>query len=256
MSRIVVLGGGVVGLSTAMMLAQQGHDVTVVERDGEPLPASPDDAWCAWERRGVAQFRQPHFLQPAGRQILDRHLPEVTESLRRAGGVTFDLSRMLPPSITDRAPRPGDGRFVTVTGRRPTVEYAVEVLHVRHVIVCGHSDCGAIKAMIDRTALERLPLTAKWLGFVESAWRHLDPATPNDPKSLHTGLIHANIIAQYENLKTHPHIARGIQEKTLQVHGWYYDILTGAIEAWQETERKFIPLEQVAEQFAAEPAAS
>ncbi len=135
MSRIVVLGGGVVGLSTAMMLAQQGHDVTVVERDGEPLPASPDDAWCAWERRGVAQFRQPHFLQPAGRQILDRHLPEVTESLRRAGGVTFDLSRMLPPSITDRAPRPGDGRFVTVTGRRPTVEYAVASVAERFVSV-------------------------------------------------------------------------------------------------------------------------
>jgi glycine/D-amino acid oxidase-like deaminating enzyme len=63
MSKILVLGGGIVGLSTAMMLARRGHDVTVFERDSKPLPASPEDAWQGWERRGVAQFRQPHYLQ-------------------------------------------------------------------------------------------------------------------------------------------------------------------------------------------------
>lgn len=125
MSKIVVLGGGVVGLSTAMLLARQGHNVTVLERDGEPVPCSPQEAWQAWERRGVAQFRQPHALLPAARQILDRHLPEVKEALLRAGCVTFDFLTLLPPSIADRAPREGDERFVTVTGRRPTVEYAV-----------------------------------------------------------------------------------------------------------------------------------
>jgi len=210
---------------------------------------------------GYAKFRSSVFPQAKDRfrLLADRQAPDALF-------ITCADSRVVPDLILQT--EPGDmflcravGNIIPPYGTMAggvssTVEYAVEVLHVRHVIVCGHSDCGAIKAMIDRTALERLPLTAKWLGFVESAWRHLDPATPNDPKSLHTGLIHANIIAQYENLKTHPHIARGIQEKTLQVHGWYYDILTGAIEAWQETERKFIPLEQVAEQFAAEPAAS
>ena len=67
MSKILVLGGGIVGLSTAMMLARRGHDVTVFERDSKPLPASPEDAWQGWERRGVAQFRQPHpFRNLAG----------------------------------------------------------------------------------------------------------------------------------------------------------------------------------------------
>jgi 2-polyprenyl-6-methoxyphenol hydroxylase-like FAD-dependent oxidoreductase len=124
MSKIVVLGGGVIGLSTAMLLARQGHDVTVFERDDAPIPGSPEEAWSAWDRGGVAQFRQPHFLHPSGRRILDEHLPEVAEELRRAGCVTFDFLSLMPPSIADRAPRPGDERFVTITGRRPAMEYA------------------------------------------------------------------------------------------------------------------------------------
>ncbi len=136
MSRIIVLGGGIVGLSTAMMLQRQGHDVTVFERDRDPLPGSPAEAWSAWGRRGVAQFRQPHYLHAGGHHILDAHLPDVSEALLRAGGLTFDMLALMPPSITDRAPREGDERFVTVTGRRPTIECAVasvadEVLSVR-----------------------------------------------------------------------------------------------------------------------------
>jgi 2-polyprenyl-6-methoxyphenol hydroxylase-like FAD-dependent oxidoreductase len=123
--RIVIAGGGIVGLATAMMLTKQGHEVTVLERDGGGVPGSPDDAWQAWDRHGVAQFRQPHYLHAAGRQLLDVALPEVTQALRDAGGTTFDMLALMPPFITDRAPRAGDERFVTVTGRRPVIEYAV-----------------------------------------------------------------------------------------------------------------------------------
>lgn len=125
MPRIVVIGGGIVGLSTAMMLAKQGHEVTVLERDGSDLPGSPEEAWQAWDRHSVAQFRQPHYLHPAGRQLLDDALPEVTEALLNAGAATFDLLTLMPPFIEDRARQEGDERFVTVTGRRPVIEYAV-----------------------------------------------------------------------------------------------------------------------------------
>jgi 2-polyprenyl-6-methoxyphenol hydroxylase-like FAD-dependent oxidoreductase len=125
MPRIVVIGGGIVGLSMAMMLARQGHEVTVLERDGGDVPGSPDEAWQGWNRHGVAQFRQPHYLHPAGRQILDAALPEVTQALLGAGAAAFDMLALMPPFIEDRTPREGDERFVTVTGRRPVIEYAV-----------------------------------------------------------------------------------------------------------------------------------
>jgi len=66
MARILVLGSGLGGLCTAMLLARDGHEVTVLERDpdGPPRPEDTDAAWADWQRRGVNQFRLPHFMLP------------------------------------------------------------------------------------------------------------------------------------------------------------------------------------------------
>ncbi|HZP57684.1 MAG TPA: NAD(P)-binding protein [Dehalococcoidia bacterium] len=122
MARICVLGGGVCGLATAMMLARDGHEVTVFEKDGEEPPESPEEAWEAWERKGVAQFRQPHNLHARVRHILQAELPEVLAGLREANAHRMDPLDSLPPFIADRAPRAGDDRFWTLTGRRAVVE--------------------------------------------------------------------------------------------------------------------------------------
>jgi 2-polyprenyl-6-methoxyphenol hydroxylase-like FAD-dependent oxidoreductase len=108
----------------AMLLARQGHSVTVFEHDSEPLPGSPEEAWRSWERRGVTQFRLPHYLHPSVRHLLDSYLPDVKGALLRAGCVSFDALTTMPPSVTDRTPREGDERFITITGRRPAIEYA------------------------------------------------------------------------------------------------------------------------------------
>ncbi len=115
------------GLTTAMMLARDGHEVTVLERDPAPVPDTWDEAWSTWARPGVPQFRQPHNLFPRYRAILEQELPEVFTALVDQGGTWVDFLANLPPSITDRDPRPDDDRFRFITGRRPWVEY----LHAR-----------------------------------------------------------------------------------------------------------------------------
>ena len=122
MSKIVVLGAGVSGLAAGIVLRRDGHEVTVLERDHEPVPAAPEDAWARWSREGVTQFRQAHYLTARGREVLEESLPDVLAGLEAAAGVRFDPLVLMPPSITDRAPRDGDDRFKTVTARRPTVE--------------------------------------------------------------------------------------------------------------------------------------
>jgi carbonic anhydrase len=135
----------------------------------------------------------------------------------------------------------------TAGGVSATVEYAIEVLKVQHVIICGHSDCGAVKAVLDKKDLTRLPITERWLKYVEASWQYRDPSNPmDDEKARHTALIHANVIAQLHNLKTHPEVAAGLAKGTLQVHGWYYDILTGQIQAYDQQAHKFVPLEDFA----------
>jgi 2-polyprenyl-6-methoxyphenol hydroxylase-like FAD-dependent oxidoreductase len=135
MSRVVVVGGGLIGMATAMMLAQDGAEVIVLERDGDAVPGSPGTAWQDWDRRGIAQFRQPHLLLPAGHHILTGRLPEVAKAVRGAGGTTFDPLTLLPPFIEDREPREGDERFTSVTARRPVLEYAFASCAPRHVDV-------------------------------------------------------------------------------------------------------------------------
>jgi 2-polyprenyl-6-methoxyphenol hydroxylase-like FAD-dependent oxidoreductase len=122
MPPIVVLGAGVCGLAAGLLLARDGHDVTLLERDRAPVPDSPDAAWERWERRGVAHFNQAHYLQPLGRHVLDAELPDVRDAFVAAGGLRLDTLSGMPPSIADRDPRPGDEQFTTVTGRRPTLE--------------------------------------------------------------------------------------------------------------------------------------
>ena len=121
--RVLIIGGGVCGLGAALLLARDGHDVTLLERDADPLPDAPPTAWDAWDRAGVAQFRQPHNLMPGLRFVLEKELPDIQDALPRHGSAKFDLAHPLPPLWTDTSPRPIDEQLWTYTARRPVFEW-------------------------------------------------------------------------------------------------------------------------------------
>ena len=130
MAHIVVMGGGLNGLTAGILLARDGHQVTVTERD----PASPrgnaGDLWQRWDRRGVNQFRQVHFMLPRWRAEMERELPEVIAGLEALGGVRTSMLGALPDEMTG-GKRDGDERFETVTGRRPVLEAAIAAVAKR-----------------------------------------------------------------------------------------------------------------------------
>lgn len=128
MADLVLIGAGVVGLGTAMLLAQDGHQVTVLERDPAPPPAgAAEEAWDKWERRGVNQFRLPHYFLSRYRSIIESELPEVATAIAAAGALRGNPLLEIPEEI--RGPeRPDDQDLAVLTGRRPVVESAVSAV--------------------------------------------------------------------------------------------------------------------------------
>jgi carbonic anhydrase len=164
--------------------------------------------------------------------------------------ITCCDSRVVPDLILGTGP--GDlfierniGNVVPVGGHdmdgvSATIEYAVDVLHVKSAILCGHSDCGALKAALNKKSLEKLPKASRWLHHVDAAFTHRQPLNPADGEQAELGaLIRGNVVAQLHNLREQPSVARAVAAGNLTVHGWYYDILTGRIEQYDEAGGKF-----------------
>lgn len=122
--KIVVVGGGVAGLGSALVLARQGHDVTVVERDDTPMPTSADDAF-EWDRRGAPQVRHSHAFLARLTGLLRREHADVYEALLAEGATEMRFGDDLPPTITDFQLEPGDDELVMLACRRTTFEWVL-----------------------------------------------------------------------------------------------------------------------------------
>ena len=202
---------------------------------------------CILLQEGYVRFRTEVFPQwKAHFQLLrESQSPEILF-------ITCADSRVVPSLIFQT--EPGDmflcrnaGNVVPPAGERAggvsaTIEYAVEVLKVAHVIICGHSDCGAVRAAMQPQLSDDLPLVRPWLHYVESAQRSASGFfrfTGTDPESQLRDRVCANVVGQLQNLGTQPAVASALQGGTLQTHGMYYDIMTGEVEMYVPDQQLF-----------------
>jgi carbonic anhydrase len=169
--------------------------------------------------------------------------------------VTCADSRIVPELITQS--QPGDLFICRTVGNQippygaagesgvaSSVEYAVQVLGVQDIIVCGHTDCGAMKALLRPEKMASLPATRAWLRNADAAHSVVRENYSEVSEDALLDLISKeNVIAQLENVKTHPVVAARIARAELQLHGWLYHIHSGEITAFDIGTGQFVPLD-------------
>jgi carbonic anhydrase len=197
---------------------------------------------------GVARFQRD--VVPGERALLERL---ASSQNPEALLITCADSRIVPSLITQT--RPGDlficrnagniaPAYEEVTGGvSATIEYAVRVLNVQHIIVCGHSDCGAMKALLNPESIEGMRSLAAWLRHGEAARLIVQENFPElQGKALMDTLAQQNALAQIANLRTHPCVAARETSGRLTLHAWFYEVDSGRVLAYETDRRAFVPL--------------
>ena len=169
--------------------------------------------------------------------------------------ITCSDSRISPNLITQT--EPGDlftmrnaGNIVPPHGQSngggeaATIEFAISVLKIPDIIVCGHSQCGAMKALIGpESALADMPATRSWLSHAEETRRIVcDKHSQVHGERRLSACVEENVLVQLENLRTHPVVAAGIARGALNLHGWVYEFHTGEVLAYDDNQSRFSPL--------------
>jgi carbonic anhydrase len=148
--------------------------------------------------------------------------------------ITCSDSRVVPALITGA--RPGElfelrtaGNIVPPyacehpTGEAATIEYAVEVLGVRDIVVCGHSHCGAVGALVRGEDLTAVPAVRDWLASATPR-----PAGPAEDPEVAEG-VQSHVLTQLLRLRSYPCVERRTRKRRLTLHAWYYEVHTGAV---------------------------
>jgi carbonic anhydrase len=161
-------------------------------------------------------------------------------------------SRVVPTLITGAGP--GElfelrtaGNIVPVYdperafGESATIEFAVEALEVSNIVVCGHSHCGAVTALVRSDDSSTPPAVRRWLADTGPHEETRSAVDLHDGPALTTA-VQRHVLAQMERLRGHPSVAKGLQEGRLRLHGWFYAIDTGVVSVLEPQDGKFLPL--------------
>lgn len=120
------------------------------------------------------------------------------------------------------------------------IEYAVSHLRVPHVIVCGHYECGGVKAALDGLDKVRaLPSLFEWLGEVRAAAESVDPDLP--PEARWRRAVEESVVFQLGNLASYAAVSTALAEGLLRIHGWVYDLRTGGLSVYDAGKHAFVP---------------
>lgn len=164
--------------------------------------------------------------------------------------ITCSDSRIQPSLVTETLPGElfllrNAGNFVQRHDAGPhaeaaAIEYAVEVLGVEHIVICGHSRCGAVAAALDPDSAAGLPAVRDWLA---AAGPDLAAVTATDSAERLDAAIRLNVRQQLENLRTHPAVRKGEDAGSLELHGWVYEFETGNVFELDPATGHFIVLD-------------
>lgn len=134
-------------------------------------------------------------------------------------------------------------------GEAATIEYAVAVLKVKDIIVCGHSFCGAMGGLLHPESLKDLPAVTAWLSHAEATARiikeNYEHLTAEEARL--TATVEENVLVQLENLRTHPSVAAAVSRGDVKLHGWTYKFETGQVFSYDTQSGQFLPVERAVE---------
>ncbi|ATZ11568.1 carbonic anhydrase [Erwinia amylovora] len=161
-------------------------------------------------------------------------------------------SRLVPELVTQQDPGQlfvirNAGNIVPSFGPEPggvsaTIEYAVVALGVSDIVICGHSNCGAMKAIATCQCLKPMPAVEHWLRYADAAKAVIEQKTYASEEDKVNAMVQENVIAQLNNIKTHPSVAVGLRNNALRLHGWFYDIESSVIRALDKNSKQFVLL--------------
>ena len=168
-------------------------------------------------------------------------------------------SRLVPELVTQQEPGQlfvirNAGNIVPSFGPEPggvsaTIEYAVVALGVTDIVICGHSNCGAMKAIATCQCLDPMPAVSHWLRYSDAAKAVVEKKTFDNETDKVNAMVEENVIAQLNNIKTHPSVAVGLRDGAIRLHGWVYDIESGLIRTLDKGTKRFISLADNPEVF-------
>jgi carbonic anhydrase len=198
--------------------------------------------------QGIHRFQSQHFVE--NRELYARlSHGQTPETLF----ITCSDSRINPNLLTHT--EPGElfiirnaGNIVPPAnaggeGEEASLEFAVAGLGVKDIVLCGHSLCGAMKALLDPSKSENLPAVRRWLRHAESTRRIITENYPNlEGRDRAMATVQENVLVQLENLRTHPSVAVRMGRGDLRLHAWVFKIETGEVFAYQPAEGQFLPL--------------